>query len=137
MCVCVEDIDLEFWRKSKSKELRSHHRNIDSSIEGSSSSLESSKSRRACGTISKINTHTLTTIAKEWVFLFISELIFVTFLININTFLSIGMTLWNRCGPNHVKIICVTYLLLHSNICIFPSCYNIAILFNYVTIIFN
>ena len=52
-----------------------------------------------------IITNTVATSVKEGVFMCISLLGFITFLIITNQFLSLGMALWSRCGQNHIKIL--------------------------------
>ena len=66
-------------RDSTSKELNSYQKKIDLSIEGSSNTLETSKSRGAHGTFSWINTNIVVAIVKEGVFVCVSQLMFVTF----------------------------------------------------------
>ena len=53
--------------------------------------------------ISGIITNMIVTSIKEGAFLCVSLLVFVTFFIITNQFLSLGVTTWSSCGLKHVK----------------------------------
>ena len=70
---------------------------------------------------SDIITNMVVANVKERAFLCVSLLVFVTFFIITNQFLSLGVAPWSECGPNHVKdSLChlLVFLVLLQHFCL-------------------